>query len=124
MSDDSHVGRLMDALLVLGKVDGRPVRNVQQRLADDHARREVGGGSMGGPDGQSRLISRPASRAAATGENVCSSSRRSSGRSHESSRSAVLTIASNTGCTSVGELLITRRMSAVAVWCSSASWSR
>ena len=26
------------------------------------------------------------------------------------------TMASNTGCTSVGELLITRRMSAVAVW--------
>ena len=30
-------------------------------------------------------------------------------------------IASKTGCTSVGELLITRRISAVAVCCSSAS---
>ena len=31
------------------------------------------------------------------------------------------TMASNTGCTSVGDSLITRRMSAVAVCCSSAS---
>ncbi len=36
------------------------------------------------------------------------------------------TIASNTGCTSVGELAITRRISAVAVCCSSDSfrWAR
>ena len=30
-------------------------------------------------------------------------------------------MASNTGCTSVGELLMTRRMSALAVWWASAS---
>ena len=35
---------------------------------------------------------------------------------------ALPTIASNTGCTSAGELAITFRMSAVAVWRSSASW--
>ncbi len=35
---------------------------------------------------------------------------------------AVVTIASNTGCTSVGELLMTRRMSALAVWLASASF--
>ena len=42
-------------------------------------------------------------------------------RSHASSRTAVPTMASNTGCTLVGEPLITRRMSAVAVWFASAS---
>src|SRR3989442_8001049 len=36
------------------------------------------------------------------------------------SRTAFLTIVSNTGCTSVGELLITRRISLVAVCCSRA----
>ena len=35
---------------------------------------------------------------------------------------AVVTMASNTGCTSVGELLMTRRMSALAVWLASASF--
>ena len=34
---------------------------------------------------------------------------------------ALVTIVSNTGCTSVGELLMTRRISLVAVCCSSAS---
>ncbi len=38
-----------------------------------------------------------------------------------SRRTAVSTIAANTGFTSVGEPLITRRMSAVAVWRASAS---
>ena len=37
---------------------------------------------------------------------------------------ALLTIASNTGCTSDGELAITLRISAVAVWRSSAACSR
>ena len=36
-------------------------------------------------------------------------------------RSALAAMVSNTGCTSVGELLITRRISLVAVCCSSAS---
>ncbi len=54
--------------------------------------------------------------AAATGEKVFPSRRSSAVRTQDSSRRAVPTIASNTGCTSVGELLITRRMSAVAVW--------
>ena len=40
----------------------------------------------------------------------------------EKMRSALATIASNTGCTSVGVLEMTRRISAVAVCCSSASF--
>ena len=42
-------------------------------------------------------------------------------RSQPRCLTAVATMASNTGCTSVGELLMTRRMSALAVWCASAS---
>ena len=45
--------------------------------------------------------------------------RRRSVASH--SRTALATIVSNTGWTSVGELLMTRRISLVAVCCSSAS---
>ena len=44
-----------------------------------------------------------------------------------SSRLPLSTIASNTGCTSVGDSLMTRRMSALAVWwarASCVSWNR
>ena len=53
---------------------------------------------------------------------ICSPSKRPTkpySPSHR--RTALRTIASKTGCTSVGELAITRRISAVAVCCSSAS---
>jgi hypothetical protein len=40
--------------------------------------------------------------------------------SHRSSRTAASTIASNTGCASVGDWLMTRRISDVAVWRSRA----
>src|SRR5437868_9399597 len=43
--------------------------------------------------------------------------------SQRSSRAAVTTMASNTGCTSEGELAMTFRMSAVAAWRCSASFS-
>ena len=57
----------------------------------------------------------PSPRTPATGENVLPSQRITTTESQARSRIAVRTIASKTGCTFVGELLMTRRMSAVAV---------
>ena len=71
-------------------------------------------GSTGMPDGPSSIVT-PSARTPATRENVLPSTRKIPARSQEKRRSAVLTMASNTGCTSVGEPLMTRRMSAVAV---------
>ncbi len=64
----------------------------------------------------------PAGVAAACTVKLWPSRRMTKLESQASSRTAVVTMASNTGCTSVGELLMTRSISAVAVWRLSASF--
>ena len=90
------------------------------RLLHDDARRKVGG-RIDGHRAKAGLRLEAVRRGQAATEKVLPSVRITKAESHPSSRTAVTTIASNTGCTSVGELLITRRMSAVAVWWPSAS---
>jgi len=71
-----------------------------------------------------RPSSGPSGVAAATAEKVLPSRRMTKAESQTSSFTALATIASNTGRTSVGERLITRRISALAVWLASASLCR
>ncbi|MEO8674911.1 MAG: hypothetical protein ABI569_04985, partial [Casimicrobiaceae bacterium] len=66
------------------------------------------------------FIGDPSRSVPTTAANVFPSQRKKPAVSQESSRTAVCTIALNTGRTSVGEPLITRRMSALAVWWLSA----
>jgi len=66
-------------------------------------------------------VSGPSGVAAATTEKVLPSRRMTKAESHISSFTALATMASNTGFTSVSERLITRRISALAVWLASAS---
>jgi len=77
-------------------------------------------GSIGKCEGP-RSGSGPSGPAAAAGEKVAPSQRNTNAMSQRISRTAVWTMASNTGCTSVGDWLITRRISDVAVCRSSAS---
>ena len=94
--------------------DGAP----QDRARRSHAR--------GWPaSDRARRTPRPAPASNRAGHRVASSRRRSGRRADTAaqSRRALRAIVSNTGWTSVGELLITRRISAVAVCCSSVSVS-
>ena len=116
-------------------------RNVPERLgaSTDRSRCPVSGQRLAAaatmPEGLG--IRRPAAGKAALQRFVGGSARRREGRemdvlvdereaprsrSHRDSRFALSAMASNTGCTSDGELAITFRMSAVAVCRSSASW--
>ena len=116
--------RLVNALLVrTGSSMARPVGDVQHGLAerctrDGSWRRDRSASTVRTAAGRTPVRGgsvRPA-------QSVLPSERSSAAQSQaEQSDGAAPTMASNTGCTSVGELLMTRRMSALAVWRASAS---
>ena len=95
-----------------------PVRNVHDLLR--HVWRAKGScraGSTGCTSDPHVRPARPPGVATATVREARRRRQRSNAAmSQRQAAARVPTIASNTGCTSVGELLITRRMSAVAVW--------
>ena len=82
------------------------------------------GKSWSGSTGRRRPTVRmrePSAFSTATCWKVCPSVRSTVASVQFNRRRPLPTMASNTGCTSVGELLMTRRMSALAVWWASAS---
>ena len=113
--------RLMDVAFVFGQIDLRPVGQVQHRLGEERARGKVGVRIDGNVRARGRSSAPPASpRRMEVGVASRSST---NAMSHWSRRAAATTIRSNTGRASVGDWLMTRKISAVAVCCWRASAS-